>query len=123
MAPSTLAEQSQVSHTLNNHCSFDTCYCTHVCGNIAFTGCINVENSPVIYREVTRALENLVLTNELHLLYLVTPLDIRDSIEPEWMTYFKQVRIRQIRKKISRNVKITRRVKKNPLNLNSKTRM
>lgn len=77
----------------------------------------------MIYREVTRALENLVLTNELHLLYLVTPLDIRDSIEPEWMTYFKQVRIRQIRKKISRNVKITRRVKKNPLNLNSKTRM
>lgn len=77
----------------------------------------------MIYREVTRALENLVLTNELHLLYLVTPLDIRDSIEPEWMTYFKQVRIRQIRKKISRNVKITRRLKKNPLNLNSKTRM
>lgn len=77
----------------------------------------------MIYREVTRALENLVLTNELHLLYLVTPLDIRDSIEPEWMTYFKQVRIRQIRKKISRNVKITRRVKKNPLNVNSKTRM
>lgn len=77
----------------------------------------------MIYREVTRALENLVLTNELHLLYLVTPLNIRDSIEPEWMTYFKQVRIRQIRKKISRNVKITRRVKKNPLNLNSKTRM
>ena len=49
----------------------------------------------MIYREVTRALENLVLTNELHLLYLVTPLDIRDSIEPQWMTYFKQVRIRQ----------------------------
>ena len=66
-----------------------------MCGNIAFTGCIDVESSPVIYREVARALENLVLTNELHLLYLVTPLDIRDSIEPQWMTYFKQVRIRQ----------------------------
>ena len=66
-----------------------------MCGNIASTGCIDVESSPVIYREVTRALENLVLTNELHLLYLVTPLDIRDSIEPQWMTYFKQVRSRQ----------------------------
>ncbi|XP_073238132.1 helicase POLQ-like [Porites lutea] len=60
---------------------------THL-GQATFKGCIDVESSPVIYREVTRA---LVLTNELHLLYLVTPLDNRDSVEPQWMTYFKQV--------------------------------
>lgn len=47
----------------------------------------------MIYRELTRAHENLVLDNELHLLYLATPLDLRDSVEPEWMTYFKQVSI------------------------------
>ena len=58
-------------------------------------GCIDVESSPMIYREVERAQQNLVLTNELHLLYLVTPLDIRDSIEPEWMTFFKQVGVKK----------------------------
>lgn len=45
----------------------------------------------MIYSELARAQEDLVLTTELHLLYLVTPLDLRDSIEPDWMTYFKQV--------------------------------
>ena len=50
-----------------------------------------MDSSPIIYSELTRAQENLVLDNELHLLYLVTPLDLRDSIEPQWMTYYKQV--------------------------------
>ena len=55
-------------------------------------GCIDVDSSPMIYGELARAQEDLVLTTELHLLYLVTPLDLRDSIEPDWMTYFKQVK-------------------------------
>ena len=45
----------------------------------------------MIYSELARAQEDLVLTTELHLLHLVTPPDLRDSIEPDWMTYFKQV--------------------------------
>ena len=49
----------------------------------------------MIYREAARAQENLVLTNELHLLYLVTPLDLRDSPELEWMIYFKQVGVKK----------------------------
>jgi len=63
---------------------------THL-GQATFKGCIDVESSPIIYSELTRVQEDLVLTNELHLLYLVTPLDMKDSIEPQWMTYFKQV--------------------------------
>lgn len=55
-------------------------------------GCIDVDSSPMIYSELARAQEDLVLTTELHLLYLVTPPDLRDSIEPDWMTYFKQVK-------------------------------
>ena len=54
-------------------------------------GCIDVDSSPIIYSDLARAQENLVLDNELHLLYLVTPLDLRDSVEPEWMTYYRQV--------------------------------
>lgn len=60
-------------------------------GHATFKGCIDVDSSPMIYSELTRAQDNLVLANELHLLYLVTPHDLRDSIEPEWMVYYKQV--------------------------------
>ena len=45
----------------------------------------------MIYSELSRAQDNLVLANELHLLYLVTPHDLRDSPQPEWMVYYKQV--------------------------------
>lgn len=65
---------------------------THVGTLLTILGCIDVESSPVIYRELARAHENLVLANELHLLYLVTPLDMSNSNEPSWMAYYKQVR-------------------------------
>ena len=45
----------------------------------------------MIYSELSRAQDNLVLANELHLLYLVTPHDLRYSLQPEWMVYYKQV--------------------------------
>ena len=50
-----------------------------------------MESSPVIYQELERAQKSLALDNELHLLYLVTPLNMKDLIEPDWMTYFRQV--------------------------------
>ena len=50
-----------------------------------------MESSPVIYQELERAHKSLALDNELHLLYLVTPLNMKDLIEPDWMTYFRQV--------------------------------
>ena len=60
-------------------------------GNFILAGCIDVDSSPMIYSELARAQDNLVLANELHLLYLVTPHDLRDSPQPEWMVYYKQV--------------------------------
>lgn len=60
-------------------------------GQATFKGCIDVESSPVIYQELERAQKSLALDNELHLLYLVTPLNMKDLIEPDWMTYFRQV--------------------------------
>lgn len=60
-------------------------------GQATFKGCIDVDSSPLIYSELARAQDNLVLANELHLLYLVTPHDLRDSPQPEWMVYYKQV--------------------------------
>lgn len=54
-------------------------------------GCVDVDRSPFIYEEVKRAQENLVLTNDLHLLYLVTTPDMIVDVQPEWMTYLEQV--------------------------------
>ena len=56
-----------------------------------FTGCVDVDRSPFIYDEVKRAQENLVLTNDLHLLYLVTTPDMITDITPDMMTYVNQV--------------------------------
>ena len=56
------------------------------------SGCIDVDRSPFIYDEIKRAQENLVLANDLHLLYLVTTPDMTENIQPSWMTYLKQVK-------------------------------
>ena len=53
-------------------------------------GCVDIDKSPVIYDDVKKAQESLVLSNELHLLYLVTPLDMA-TFDPNWMVYFRQV--------------------------------
>jgi hypothetical protein len=54
-------------------------------------GCVDVDRSPFIYDEIKRAQENLVLANDLHLLYLVTTPDMIRDITPNWMTYLEQV--------------------------------
>ena len=51
-----------------------------------------MDRSPFIYDEIKRAQENLVLANDLHLLYLVTTPDMTENIQPSWMTYLKQVK-------------------------------
>ncbi|CAB4017489.1 helicase POLQ-like [Paramuricea clavata] len=60
-------------------------------GRATFKGCVDVDRSPFIYDEVKRAQENLVLANDLHLLYLVTTPDMIADIKPNWMTYLTQV--------------------------------
>lgn len=87
----SLQSLQQLEHVTVSNTTQDRTIEVTPLGQATFKGCIDVESSPMIYRELTRAHENLVLDNELHLLYLVTPLDLRGSVEPEWMTYFKQV--------------------------------
>ena len=79
-----IASSMQLFTELLNACWFSW-------GNFILAGCIDVDSSPLIYSELARAQDNLVLANELHLLYLVTPHDLRDSPQPEWMVYYKQV--------------------------------
>ena len=50
-----------------------------------------MDRSAFIYDEVKRAQGNLVLTNDLHLLYLVTTPEMITDVKPNYQTYLKQV--------------------------------
>ena len=49
----------------------------------------------VIYEDLKEACKSLVLTSDLHLLYLATPpdLSVSEYVQPNWMVYFEKVRM------------------------------
>uniref|UniRef100_A0A674CC39 Helicase, POLQ like n=1 Tax=Salmo trutta TaxID=8032 RepID=A0A674CC39_SALTR len=46
----------------------------------------------LLYRDLSKGLESLMLNSFLHLIYLVTPYDMVSQCKPDWMVYFRQVR-------------------------------
>ncbi|XP_006825666.1 helicase POLQ-like [Saccoglossus kowalevskii] len=60
-------------------------------GHAAFKGSLDIDTCPAIYNDMVKAAENgLVVTNTLHLLYLVTPRDMNENIKIDWMNYYKR---------------------------------
>lgn len=57
-------------------------------------GCLRVDQAHLVYKEMRDSLQQLVLSTDLHLLFLATPLDLGTSIQPNWMVYFQEVCIR-----------------------------
>jgi len=55
------------------------------------TGCLPVEQAHVIYQDLVRAQQCLVLSTDLHLLHISTPPDLTSTITPNWMVYFETV--------------------------------
>ncbi|XP_077972080.1 helicase POLQ-like [Styela clava] len=53
-------------------------------------GSIDLTISNIVYDDMKLGLQNLVLLNYLHLLYLVTPHDACANIKPNWMFYFEE---------------------------------
>lgn len=47
--------------------------------------------SKVLYQDLTKGLDGLLLNSYLHLVYLVTPYDMLSQCKPDWMTYLRQV--------------------------------
>lgn len=47
--------------------------------------------SDVLYKDLSKGLDGLLLKSYLHLVYLVTPYDMISQCKPDWMTYFRQV--------------------------------
>ncbi len=55
-------------------------------------GCLPVRQAHLVYKDLVRGQKCLVLSTDLHLLYLATPPDLGSgSIQPNWMVYFETV--------------------------------
>ncbi|XP_062339918.1 helicase POLQ-like [Osmerus eperlanus] len=59
-------------------------------GRATFKGSVDLIYCDVLYRDLSKGLESLMLNSFLHLLYLVTPYDMISQCKPDWMTYFRQ---------------------------------
>nr|XP_033819703.1 helicase POLQ-like isoform X2 [Geotrypetes seraphini] len=62
-------------------------------GQATFKGSIDLAYSDILYRDLKKGLEGLVLDNFLHLIYLVTPYDMVSHCNPDWMIYLRQLNI------------------------------
>ncbi|NXI41303.1 HELQ Helicase, partial [Galbula dea] len=59
-------------------------------GRATFKGSVDLAYCNLLYRELKKGLEGLVLESNLHLLYLATPYDMTSSCSPDWMIYLRQ---------------------------------
>ncbi|XP_073493208.1 helicase POLQ-like [Phyllobates terribilis] len=59
-------------------------------GHATYKGSIDLSYCDVLYSDLRKGLEGLVLQSHLHLLYLVTPYDMVTQCSPDWMVYFRQ---------------------------------
>ncbi|XP_053335241.1 helicase POLQ-like isoform X1 [Clarias gariepinus] len=60
-------------------------------GRATYKGSVDLRYSDVLYKELSKGLEGLLLNSFLHLVYLVTPYDFVSQIKPDWMIYFSQL--------------------------------
>ncbi|KAM9238082.1 helicase POLQ-like isoform 3-T3 [Dugong dugon] len=59
-------------------------------GRASFKGMIDLAYCGILYRDLKKGLEGLVLESLLHLIYLITPYDMVFLCDPDWMIYFRQ---------------------------------
>ena len=54
-------------------------------------GSVDLTQCDVLYKDLSKGLESLMLNSHLHLLYLVTPYDMMAQCKPDWMAFYRQV--------------------------------
>ncbi|KAM8827549.1 helicase POLQ-like isoform 2-T2 [Spinachia spinachia] len=59
-------------------------------GRATFKGCVDLTYSDLLYKDLSKGLEGLLLNSCLHLVYLVTPYDMITQCRPDWMVFFRQ---------------------------------
>nr|XP_019967805.1 PREDICTED: helicase POLQ-like isoform X2 [Paralichthys olivaceus] len=71
-------------------------------GKATYKGSVDLSCSDVLYKDLSRGLEGLLLNSYLHLLYLVTPYDMIGQCKPDWRIYFGQfTRLSEAEQKMS----------------------
>uniref|UniRef100_G3N8A4 Helicase, POLQ like n=1 Tax=Gasterosteus aculeatus aculeatus TaxID=481459 RepID=G3N8A4_GASAC len=59
-------------------------------GRATFKGSVDLSYSDLLYKDLSKGLEGLLLNSCLHLVYLVTPYDMITQCRPDWMVFFRQ---------------------------------
>ncbi|XP_059214014.1 helicase POLQ-like [Centropristis striata] len=59
-------------------------------GRATYKGSVDLSYSDLLYRDLCKGLEALLLNSYLHLVYLVTPYDLVSQCKPDWRTFFTQ---------------------------------
>ncbi|KAG7263721.1 hypothetical protein CRUP_017692 [Coryphaenoides rupestris] len=59
-------------------------------GRATYKSSVDLSQCDVLYRDLSKSLESLMLHSHLHLLYLVTPYDLVAQCKPDWMTFYRQ---------------------------------
>uniref|UniRef100_A0A7N6FID2 Helicase POLQ-like n=1 Tax=Anabas testudineus TaxID=64144 RepID=A0A7N6FID2_ANATE len=59
-------------------------------GKATYKGSVDLTYSDILYKDLSKGLEGLLLNSYLHLVYLVTPYDMILQCKPDWMVYFRQ---------------------------------
>ncbi|NXI79366.1 HELQ Helicase, partial [Rhipidura dahli] len=59
-------------------------------GKATYKGSIDLAYCNLLYRDLKKGLEGLILESNLHLLYLATPYDLTSTCSPDWMIYLRQ---------------------------------
>lgn len=60
-------------------------------GKASFKSGIDLDKSEIVLKDLLKAQESLVLSDYLHLLYLVTPCDVIDAIRPDKRIFYTKV--------------------------------
>lgn len=68
------------------------------CLHLWSSGSVDLTYSKVLYQDLIKGLDGLLLNSYLHLVYLVTPYDMLSQCKPDWMTYLRQVQACQGRR-------------------------
>ncbi|KAM9306729.1 helicase POLQ-like [Pholidichthys leucotaenia] len=59
-------------------------------GKATYKGSVDLTYSGLLYKDLSKGLDGLLLSSYLHLVYLVTPYDLIPQCKPDWMVYFRQ---------------------------------
>ncbi|XP_039109899.1 helicase POLQ-like isoform X2 [Hyaena hyaena] len=87
-----LTEKGLLQKDTVDKCKEEFQYSFHITklGRASFKGTIDLAYCDILYRDLKKGLEGLVLESLLHLIYLTTPYDMASQCNPDWMIYFRQ---------------------------------